>query len=416
MTERLIRRTAFIAALPLVVTLGVRVAAQQPPGQQPPGQQAPAAPTGPLAPEKFKNIQVLKELPADDLDGVMRFMSASLGVQCQFCHVTTETGNWPMDKDDKRAKQTARQMITMVKAINDQSFNGRPQITCATCHTGHQRPDARPPLAVEMTPDQIAEANARAALPPAPPPAAPPAGSAPGAAPGRGGPGRGGPPRPTETLDEIADKYVQASGGRDALAKINSRVMKGTLTTRAGQTVPVTVEEKAPGRYRQTLETKDGATVRAFDGTAAWQQDGKDLWSVKIPFEQQQVARLADLGLPLQVKDRYQNLTVTRYDKIDGKDVIVVQGRTAPTVTEQLSFDKNSGLLVRRVVSTRTAMGNLPEQIDYSDYRDVGGVKVPFQIRRASWDFVMASKFTDVKVNVPVDDARFAMPSKQGGL
>ena len=96
----------------------------------------PEPPKGPFAPEKFKNIQVLKELPADDLDGVMRFMAASLGVQCQFCHVTTETGNWPMEKDDKRPKQTARQMITMVKAINDQSFNGRPQITCATCTPG----------------------------------------------------------------------------------------------------------------------------------------------------------------------------------------------------------------------------------------------------------------------------------------
>src|SRR5262249_19159583 len=151
----------------------------------------------------FKNIQVLKELPADDLDGVMRFMAASLGVQCQFCHVTAETGNWPMEKDDKRAKQTARQMITMVKAINDQSFNGRPQVTCASCHTRHQRPDARPPLAVEMTPEQIAEANARAAAPP-PAPAPPPAAG--GEAPGRGGPGRGGPPRPTETIDQIADK------------------------------------------------------------------------------------------------------------------------------------------------------------------------------------------------------------------
>ena len=114
-----------------------------------------------------------------------------------------------------------------------------------------------------MTPEQIAEANARAAAPPSPPPAATPAGDAPGAAPGRGGPGRGGPPRPTETLDEIADKYIQAAGGRDALAKVNTRVMKGTLTTRAGQTVPVTVEEKLPGRYRQTLDGKDGATGRA---------------------------------------------------------------------------------------------------------------------------------------------------------
>src|SRR5262245_59651577 len=104
MTARRISRTALIAVFLLAATLGVRTTAQQPPagqGQASGTQRAqPESPKGPFAPEKFKNIQVLKELPADDLDGVMRFMSASLGVQCQFCHVTTETGNWPMEKDD----------------------------------------------------------------------------------------------------------------------------------------------------------------------------------------------------------------------------------------------------------------------------------------------------------------------------
>src|SRR5512147_920995 len=98
-----LRTAAALAAAGFLVAAGTRAVAG---AQQQPPAQPPAASQGPLAPEKFKNIQVLKDLPADQLDGVMRFMSASLGVKCDFCHVTSEQGNWPMEKDDKKNKQT----------------------------------------------------------------------------------------------------------------------------------------------------------------------------------------------------------------------------------------------------------------------------------------------------------------------
>ena len=94
--------------------------------------------------------------------------------------------------------------------------------------------------------------------------------------------------------------------------------------------------------------------------------------------------------------------------------MIIVTGRSTPQVAEQFYFDRQSGLLVRRVVSTRTAFGVLPEQIEYSDYRAVDGVKVPFQVRRATWDSVTTAKFSDVKINTPVADGRFARPAGAG--
>lgn len=403
---------AVVMGAVFALTLGVRASGigQQPPAQQPADR--PPAPQGPFAPEKFKNIQVLKDLPADQLDGVMRFMAASLGVNCEFCHVSVPEGDWPMEKDDKKTKQTARQMIEMTRTINAQSFEGSTRVNCASCHHGQQEPNRIPPLAVPFTPEQIAAAAARAqaqAQVQAQTQEQGPGGraGAPAGAGGRGGPGGRGPARPAETLDQIVDKYIQALGGRPALEKLQSRVMRGTLTNRAGQSLPVSVEEKRPGKYRQTIETPAGPAVRASNGTTTWQQNAGVTHEVTIPFEQQEITRLADLGLPLQLKERYQNLAASRYAKLDDKDVILVTGRTAPSVTEQLYFDRNSGLLLRRVISTRTAMGTLPEQIDYSDYRDVNGVKVPFQIVRASWDYHMTQKFTDVKVNVPVEDARF---------
>ena len=393
------RALTILAAGALVVALNVRTMAQQPPAQ---GQQTPT-PTGPLAPQKYMNIQVLKDLPADDLDGVMRFMAASLGVHCDFCHVTSEKGDWPMEKDDKKSKQTARTMMQMMNTINEQNFDGKPTVTCASCHHGRNEPDRLPPLAAELTVDQIAAAaaraeaqRARAAMPPAEA-------------------GRGGrPPRPTETIDQVLDAYVQALGGRAAFEKVTSRVMRGTVTDRAGQASPIVVEEKAPGMVRQSIDSKPEPSTLATDGTTEWAQNGGNTWVVKNALEALDVRRLSDLLLPLQLKDRYQNLTPARYTTLEGRPMIIVNGRSSPQVAEQFYFDRQSGLLARRVVSTRTAFGILPEQIDYTDYRAVNGVKVPFQIRRATWDSVTTAKFSDVKINVPVADARFAKPAGAG--
>src|SRR5690349_12273459 len=82
------------------------------------------AETSKTAAEVFKNIQVLKTVPADDLQPTMRYVSGSLGVQCGFCHVS-ENGRLVPEKDDKREKQTAREMMKMVMTINQENFEGR---------------------------------------------------------------------------------------------------------------------------------------------------------------------------------------------------------------------------------------------------------------------------------------------------
>jgi len=115
--------------------------------------------------------------------------------------------------------------------------------------------------------------------------------------------------------------------------------------------------------------------------------------------------------LPVHLTDRYQSLAVSRYANVDGKPTILVTGRPYEGVTEQLQFDRESGLLLRRSISTATPLGPLPEQIDYSDYRDVNGVKVPFQVRYVTWNAVTTEKLTDVKFDAPVTEADFAKPA-----
>jgi len=198
--------------------------------------------------------------------------------------------------------------------------------------------------------------------------------------------------------------------------------MTGTVTSRDLVTTPVTVQEKVSGEYRIDIATQPIPTIRAFNGKAAWAVGGAgggrgggppDAPRDLAGFQMQQGLRLADFTLPLTVKERYTNLLVNKaYDTIDAKPVVVITGRTAPNVTEQLSFDRATGLLLRRVITTTgERLMNLPEQIDYSDYRDVNGVKVPFTVRHATWNAVTTEKFADVKLNAPVDDAVFAKPA-----
>src|SRR5579864_3930367 len=84
---------------------------------------------------RFKNLQVLKDIPPDQLIPAMQFISASLGVECEFCHVRDA-----FDKDDKQSKQTARRMIQMMFTIDADQFHGERAVTCYTCHRGSAKP------------------------------------------------------------------------------------------------------------------------------------------------------------------------------------------------------------------------------------------------------------------------------------
>src|SRR5260221_1044320 len=99
----------------------------------------PAAPGTKLAEEEFKNIQALKGIPAEQVIPSMQFIAASLGVECEHCHV-----EHAFEKDDKKPKVTARKMINMMMAINKDNFEGHREVTCYSCHRGSADPVGTP--------------------------------------------------------------------------------------------------------------------------------------------------------------------------------------------------------------------------------------------------------------------------------
>ena len=331
--------------------------------------------SGKTAVQAYKNIQILKDIPADQLVPAMQFISASLGVECEFCHV-----EHAMEKDDKKEKQTARQMMTMMFAINKESFNGRREVTCYSCHHGSHDVTGTPIIAEETT------ASLRDSAP-----------------------AQGVSAQPKVTADQVIDKYLQAVGGVDALQKVSTRVEHGHIDF-SGRQASIDVYAKAPDKRLSVMHMPNGDSITAFDGQAGWLGNGGR------PAHQMNAAENigakidAQLSFPQNLKQMFDEFRVGRTEKIGEKEQAVVFGRKQGQPPVKLYFDPESGLLTRVVRYTETPLGRLPVQIDYSDYGDVAGVKVPKQWTLARPNGRFMIQIDEVDQKQPIADSKFTEP------
>lgn len=327
--------------------------------------------------ESFKNVQVLKDIPASQFMPNMFFFSEALGVGCEHCHVTSDSGPWPLDKDDKKEKQTAREMIKMMRSINDGFFSGRPEVSCATCHQGHPEPSSIPPIrALGAKPTESPELNL-AELPKA---------------------------------DQVLDHYVEVIGGAAALEKLTTRRIKGVLVTESGHTFSLEITQKAPNFGLMRAVAPDGRIDRyGFDGEIAWNSSGSSAFE-SHGLEGARIIRDAQFFVDTDVKKRYPRRFTAGKEIVGDEECYTVRAGGPGTISEKLDFSAKSGLLLRRVVYTRTASGRYAEQTDYSDYREVDGVKLPFTVARMEVNTRYTEKYSEVKHNLPVDDSVFNFP------
>jgi photosynthetic reaction center cytochrome c subunit len=340
-----------------------------------------------MAEEVFKNVQVLRGIPVDQFMGTMGVFSAALGLSCEDCHEANDSNwaNYALDTGMK--KRTARRMVLMVSAINRDSFGGRQVVTCYTCHRGSTSPRVTPSLAALYAASPSDESSDDVI---APAPGAPAAGL-------------------------VLDKYIQALGGADRLASLSSFVAKGTSIGYGpeGQKRPVEIFAKAPGQRTTIIHTLDGDSTTVYDGRAGWiaaphrpvpvlALTGGDLDGVKLE---------AEVFFPARIKQALVNWRVGFPTEIDDRPVQVVQGTSLGGALATLYFDRESGLLVRLLHYADSPVGRMPTQVDYADYRDVSGVKLPFRWKVTWLDGVETVELTDLQPNVPIDAARFARPA-----
>lgn len=337
-----------------------RVAAQEP-SQQPR-----------TAEQAFKNIKIIKNMPASQLQGAMQFMSASLGVDCSHCHTRPA-----MEKDDKPAKQTARRMLFMVNEIN-KSFGDKPIVNCATCHRGQTKPSAIPPLPPLTSPLVLNVVN------------------------------------PTQqqlpTVDEILDRYVKALGGERALNKVTTRTRKGSVEV-AGMRGTFELFEAAPNKSLLigALPPPLGSLHQGFDGNLGWVKNENGVFDMRGDGATQ-ARREANFYLDVRLKEQYKTMNVIGLERLAAREFYVIEGTELDGQVERLFFDVQSGLLARRSWETVTYFGQLANAIDYDDYRKIGGIRLPFLIRRVRAGMTFLQSISELKLNVKLDESIFSKP------
>jgi photosynthetic reaction center cytochrome c subunit len=360
-----------------------------------------------LAEQAFKNIQVFKGLPVDDFMETMGIMAASLDFDCSDCHVGagTDQVNWAADTS---RKQMARLMVTMVANINKNNFGGRQLVTCWTCHRNRDKPLVTPVMdtiygTVTIEPDDVIVATE-------------------------------GLPSP----ESILDKYIQAAGGAQRLASLKSFVGKGTSVSFGGFGGGGDVElvAEAPDKRATIILFKEatdrGDQIRTYDGHVGWvrtplnvlgefQLSGGDLDGARLdaqlsfPGQIKQVltslktgppGTITDLPAPASQASLQKDVTLGQTHDVD-----VVQGTGPRGLLVTLYFDRKTGLLLRELRYGNSPIGRVPTQVDFADYRDVNGIKLPFRITYAWLDGRDSIVLNDIKTNVQVSEAKFDRPA-----
>ena len=327
---------------------------------------------GKSAVEAYGNIQVLREIPADQLVPAMQFITYSLGVECSFCHV-----EGALEKDDKKPKLTARKMMQMMATINRDNFDLKQVVTCNSCHRGAPRPVAIPIIAEGGPTTAIkSEDTSTTSVPPA---------------------------------ELIIAKYVEAIGGATALQKISTRHAKGTIHI-SGRDLPIEILSRVGGKQLTVIHLPNGDSTTTYDGSSGWtaapNRPVRDIPAFEVVSARPEV----DLQLPLHIKQLFSEVKTTAAEKISDRECHVVAGMNSGEIAAKFYFDKESGYLLRILRYTKSPLGLNPTQIDYADFRTLDGLKVPFQETISGPNSRSAVQIEDAKFNVAVDETIFARP------
>lgn len=326
----------------------------------------------------YKNIQVMKDVPSDNLVPAMQFITSALGVRCEYCHVENA-----FEKDDKKAKQTARKMMQMMFAINANNFEGRQEVTCYSCHRGSPKPLAIP--AIAETPAHLLN-------------------EAPAAE-------QSAPNLPNANV--IVHKYIEALGGEAAISKLSSLEEKGMFA--AGQRqFPVEVLRKFPNHIAVITHFPNGDSVTAYNGGEGFTSFPGRPARPMMPGDIAASQMDADLQFAIDLPQKFGNLQAERTETIADRDAVMISARRPGQAPLELYFDAENGLLLRLVRYAESPLGLNPTQLDYSDYRDVNGMKLPFRWVSATPTGRFTIQIESAQANVPIPEQKFQKPVSTG--
>ena len=215
--------------------------------------------------------------------------------------------------------------------------------------------------------------------------------------------------------DQVFNRYIEAVGGAVRAAAIISYTASGSSIGYGPDSEKRAVEifGRTPNQRTTIMRSPDGDRTTTYDGRRGWiaapfrpvavlEVAGQDLDGLRLD---------AELAFPSRIKQIAIQWRVGLATVIGDREVQVVQGTGTGGATVTLYFDAETGLLRRQIRYVNSPVGRIPTQVDYEDYRDVAGVKLPFKWTMTWLDGRDTVELTDVRANAPVEDARFSRPA-----
>jgi Photosynthetic reaction centre cytochrome C subunit len=292
-----------------------------------------------LAGDAFKNVQALKDLPEEQFWATMSFFADSLGVNCERCHAT------PFEADKKPEKIKARQMILMVRDLNERYFGGAQKVTCNSCHRGTTIPVAQPSLDAQRWMDF---ARVEGPLPD----------------------GAG-----------LIARYQKLTGVTAAAAPQPERVSYETtiyLSEAPPSKEDTVLTTGGLHRFRMSRHNDSGnqAWIRDgangwIDGATGWQAtDGNQMFDISSEASSFDWETLNDVTEPKTIK----------MDMARGRPAAIVEARHHGERV-WLYFDQQTGLLLRRRTFFPTYFADGCWDVEFDNYKRVGPVMLPFLVQ-----------------------------------
>lgn len=217
------------------------------------------------------------------------------------------------------------------------------------------------------------------------------------------------------SVDQILDKYVQALGGKAAIEKLTSTVITGTFDLPAmGMSGPLEVYAKAPNKNATIINLAGFGVVQfGFNGTIGWSKDPQSGLREMTGAELADAKRDSEFYRDIKLKQLFPKMTLTGKEKVGEREVYVIEATPADGKPEKMYFDTQTGLLLRLDNDRESPQGSAHVETYFEDYKETGGVKTPFTIKIVRPDLSFTLKTTEVKQNVPIDDAKFNKPAAQ---
>jgi hypothetical protein len=212
--------------------------------------------------------------------------------------------------------------------------------------------------------------------------------------------------------DSIMELALTRGGGADAYAKAKNFVTTGTVEM-AGHSIhgPISVYQQGDKSYSAIELPGVGKVEEGFDGETAWELSALQGARIKDGPEKASAQRASRLTLLSSWRDNYTAARTLGAEDVDGKPAWKVELTPKEGKPEIFYFDQNSGMLVRMTQTFPTAMGDIPIEVLFSDYRAVDGIQTPFSMVQKAMSQTVTMHFDKVTYNAEIAADRFTLPA-----